>query len=129
MSVHSARKPWWQQATALVTVSTGGVITGLNFAPATPATMTSPQGLPLHLLAMEKSATGELAAAATDSGAPSGDAALRPAIVNVARHYQQLARTRTPAEMEAMIWGADSLDGADHGPYCAAFASLTLELA
>ena len=31
--------------------------------------------------------------------------------------------------MEALIWGKDSLDGADHGPSCAAFASLTLELA
>ena len=31
--------------------------------------------------------------------------------------------------MEALIWGEVSSDGADHGPSCAAFASLTLELA
>ena len=30
--------------------------------------------------------------------------------------------------MEALIWGEVSSDGADHGPSCAAFASLTLEL-
>ena len=30
--------------------------------------------------------------------------------------------------MEALIWGKVSSDGADHGPSCAAFASLTLEL-
>ena len=40
--MHSVRKPWWQQATALVTVSTGGVITGFNFVPGAAATMTSP---------------------------------------------------------------------------------------
>ncbi|HEY6786131.1 MAG TPA: hypothetical protein VI365_02355 [Trebonia sp.] len=59
----------------------------------------------------------------------SGDSVLRPAVVNVARHYLQLAKTRTPAEMEALIWSEVSLDGADHRPSCAAFASLTLELA
>ena len=31
--------------------------------------------------------------------------------------------------MKALTWGEDSLDGADHGASCAAFASLTLELA
>ena len=39
-----------------------------------------------------------------------------------------MAETRTPAEMEAIIWQHDSMDGADHGQSCAAFASLTLEL-
>jgi flagellum-specific peptidoglycan hydrolase FlgJ len=127
--VQPARKPWWQQATALVTVSAGGVITGLNFAPGTAATMTTPNGLPLHLLALEKSAAGELGAPAADTGGPAGDAVLRPAIVNIAKHYLQLASTRTPAEMEALIWSDVSLDQADHGPSCAAFASLTLALA
>ncbi len=47
----------------------------------------------------------------------------------MAQHYLQLAQDKTPAEMEAMIWQQDSLDQADHGPSCAAFASLTLELA
>jgi lysozyme len=117
--VHSVRKPWWQQATALVTVSTGGVITGFTFVPGAAAAMTSPSSVPLHLLALEKAA----------KPADTGDDRLRPAIVNVAGYYLQLAQTRTPAQMEALIWGKDSLDGADHGPSCAAFASLTLELA
>lgn len=117
--MHSVRKPWWQQATALVTVSTGGVITGFTFVPGAAATMTSPSSVPLHLLALEKAA----------KPADTGDGTLRPAIVNVASYYLRLAQTRTPAQMEALIWDKDSLDGADHGESCAAFASLTLELA
>src|SRR5215472_3983074 len=130
-AANPARKarPWWQQATALVTVTSGGVITGLNFAPGTAATMTTPNGLPLHLLALEKSAAGELGASASDTGGHAGDNVLRPAIVNIAKHYLQLASTRTPAEMQALIWSDVSLDQADHGPSCAAFASLTLALA
>src|SRR3979411_1718677 len=54
--VRSVRKPWWQQATALVTVSTGGIITGLNFVPGAATTMTSPTSGPLHLLALEQAA-------------------------------------------------------------------------
>jgi len=117
--VHSVRKPWWQQATALVTVSTGGVITGFTIVPGAAGTITSPSNVPLHLMALEKAA----------KPADSGDDRLRPAIVNVAGYYLQLAQSRTPAQMEALIWGKDSLDGVDHGPSCAAFASLTLELA
>jgi flagellum-specific peptidoglycan hydrolase FlgJ len=60
--------------------------------------------------------------------APTADAALRSAIVNVARHFLHMAERKTPAEMEAIIWRHASVDGADHGPSCAAFASLTLEL-
>jgi flagellum-specific peptidoglycan hydrolase FlgJ len=120
VSAHSVRKPWWQQATALVTVTTGGVITGFSFVPGAAATMTLPTSMPLHLLALQKAASDP---------ADSSDAGLRSAIVNVANYYLRLARTNTPAQMEAMIWGKDSLDGADHGPSCAAFASLTLELA
>lgn len=117
----SATRPWWQQATALVTVSAGGVITGLTFAPGAAAAMTSPTGLPVHLMALEN-------AAHPAARAESSDTALRPAIVNVAKYYLQLARTRTPAQMAALIWGQDSVNGADHGESCAAFASLTLEL-
>jgi flagellum-specific peptidoglycan hydrolase FlgJ len=80
--------------------------------------MTSPAGMPAHLLALDQPAA---------SSSP-GDSALRSAIVSVARHYLQLARTRTPAEMESLIWQASSLDEADHGQSCAAFASLTLAL-
>jgi flagellum-specific peptidoglycan hydrolase FlgJ len=120
--VHSVRKPWWQQATALVTVSTGGVITGFSFVPGAAATMTSPTSVPLHLMALERAAKPAETSAA-------GDARLRSAIVNVANYYLRLAQSRTPAQMEALIWAKDSLDGVDHGESCAAFASLTLELA
>ena len=120
--MQSVRKPWWQQATALVTVSTGGVITGFTFVPGAAGTMTSPTSMPLHLMALEK------AAKPADPGA-AGDARLRSAIVNVANYYLRLAQSRTPAQMEALIWAKDSLDGTDHGESCAAFASLTLELA
>ena len=118
-----ARKAWWQQATALVTVSAGGVITGFNFVPGA-ATLTTPASVPLHQLALEQAAQPDTAGKATAS-----DAQLRAAIVNVARYYLRLAQTKTPAQMEALIWGEVSSDGTDHGPTCAAFASLTLELA
>jgi flagellum-specific peptidoglycan hydrolase FlgJ len=120
--VQSVRKPWWQQATALVTVSTGGVISGLTFVPGAAGAMTAPTSVPLHLLALQQ-------AAKPSAPADSGEAALRSAIVNVAGYYLRLAQSRTPAQMETLIWGKTSVDGADHGPTCAAFASLTLELA
>ena len=106
MAVDSARRPWWQQATALVTVTAGGMITGLNFAPGTAATLSTPNGVPMHLLALEKSAAGDLGGSSGEAGggSHSGDAVLRPAIVNIARHYLQLAQGKTPAEMEALIW-------------------------
>src|ERR1700722_3215673 len=136
--VRSVRKPWWQQATALVTVSTGGVITGFNFVPGAAATMTSPTSVPLHLLALQQGAQpatlADLTVGGDNAGAATGDAQLRAAIVNVAGYYLRLARTRTPAQMETLIW--DNTDGsvtshgaANHGASCAAFASLTLELA
>src|SRR2546429_6699277 len=93
-------------------------MTGFTVAHGTVADMTSPTSVPAHLLALDKPATPDA----------SGDSALRSAIVSVARHYLQLARTRTPAEMESLIWQASSVDGADHGQSCAAFASLTLAL-
>ena len=117
------RKPWWQQATALVTVSASGVITGFNFAPAA-AAKTTPTSVPLHLLALEQAAQPD-----TAGKTPASDAQLRAAIVNVAGYYLKLAKTKTPAQVEALIWGKVSGEGTDHGPSCAAFASLTLELA
>jgi flagellum-specific peptidoglycan hydrolase FlgJ len=116
--VNSTRKPWWQQATALVSISTGGAITGFSFAPGTPAQLTMPTSIPVHLMALEKAGRP----------AQTTNAALRSAIVNVANYYLRLAATRSPAEMEALIWQKDSIDGVDHGETCAAFASLTLEL-
>ncbi len=128
--MNAAKKPWWQTATALVTVSAGGAITGFSFVPGTPDAVTSPAGLPLHLLALDKAAHAQLPANVLAAGDPSGqDALLRSAIVNVARFYLWQAKTRTPAQVEALIWGETSLDGADHGESCAAFASLTLQLA
>jgi len=101
-----------------VSLSTCGTVTGFTVAHGTVAEMTSPAGVPAHLLALDEPAA---------STSP-GDGALRSAIVSVARHYLQLARTRTPAEMESLIWQVSSVDGADHGQSCAAFASLTLAL-
>jgi flagellum-specific peptidoglycan hydrolase FlgJ len=81
--------------------------------------MKSPSSVPIHLLALKQAA----------QPAPADDAMLRSAIVNVANYYLRMAAGKTPAEMEAMIWQHDSVDGVDHGDSCAAFASLTLELA
>ncbi len=132
--MRSVRKPWWQQATALVTVTTGGMITGFNFVPGAAETMTSPTSVPLHLLALEQAGQPGTAMNARAVGGDSADAAtgnalLRSAIVNVAKYYLQLAATRSPAQLETLIWDNTSVNGADHGPSCAAFASLTLELA
>ena len=115
--MRSVKKPTWQLAT-VVSLSTCGAMTGFTFAHGTVADMTSPTSLPAHLTALDTPATP----------ASSNDSALRSAIVSVARHYLQMAPTKTPAEMEALIWQADSADGADHGQSCAAFASLTLAL-
>ncbi len=101
-----------------MSLSTCGAVTGFTFAHAAVADMTSPASLPVHLMALDKPA----------SPASSGDSALRSAIVSVARYYLQMAQSKAPAEMEALIWRADSADGVDHGQSCAAFASLTLAL-
>ncbi len=114
----SASKPWWQQVTALVSLGAGGAVTGFSFVPRPAADLTSPASLPVHLMALEQSARP----AAADDGA------LRSAIVNIANYYRRMAESKTPAEMEAIIWQHDSIDGANHGASCAAFASLTLEL-
>jgi Mannosyl-glycoprotein endo-beta-N-acetylglucosaminidase len=114
----SAGRPWWQQATALVSLGAGGAITGFSFVPRPAADLTSPSSMPIGLMALEKSA--QPAQAEND--------ALRAAIINVANYYLRMAQTKSPAEMEAIIWQRDSLDGVDHGESCAAFASLTLEL-
>jgi flagellum-specific peptidoglycan hydrolase FlgJ len=115
----SASKPRWQQVTALVSLGASGTITGFSFVPASHGELTSPASLPIKLMALERSA----------QPAASGDAALRAAIVNVARYYLRMAQDKTPAQMEEIIWQHDSIDGVDHGESCAAFASLTLELA
>ena len=115
----SASKPRWQQMTALVSLSASGTITGFSFVPSAPADLTSPASMPIRLMALERTAT---------TVAPTNDAALRSAIVNVASYYLRMAQNKTPAEMEAIIWQHDSIDGVDHGESCAAFASLTLEL-
>jgi flagellum-specific peptidoglycan hydrolase FlgJ len=117
-------RPRWQQMTALVSLSTGGALTGFSFVPGSLAHLTTPTSMPIRLMALAKSAQPQAGARSTASD----DALLRSAIVNVAQYYLRMAENKTPAEMEAIIWQHDSLDGADHGPSCAAFASLTLEL-
>src|SRR6202050_4723207 len=91
---------------------------GLSLAHGTVADMTSPTGLPVRVLDFSRAAKP----AATQGGA------LRSAIVKVANYFLRMARDKTPAEMEAIIWQSDSMDGIDHGQSCAAFASLTLEM-
>ncbi len=116
------RKPWWQQATALVSLGTGGAITGFAFAHGTPAHLASPASVPVTLTALDQAAQPASGQAASD------ESVVRSAIVKVASYYAKLAETKTPAEMEALIWQQDSTDGADHGQSCAAFASMTLQL-
>src|ERR1700735_5273664 len=111
--------------TALGSLSAGGAITGFSFVPKAAADISSPTSMPLNLAALQQSARPAHSART----APGSDAMLRKAIVNVADYYLRMAESKTPAEMEAIIWQHDSLDGADHGQSCAAFASLTLELA
>ncbi len=111
--------------TALVSLSAGGAITGFSFVPKAAADISSPTSMPLNLVALQQSAHSAHSART----APGSDSILRTAIVNVADYYLRMAQSKTPAEMEAIIWQHDSLDGADHGQSCAAFASLTLELA
>ncbi|MGD0066679.1 MAG: glucosaminidase domain-containing protein [Streptosporangiaceae bacterium] len=113
--MQSVKKPAWQRATALVSLSTCGAMTGYTFAHGTVAELTSPASIPAHWTAL-------------DTPASSNDGALRSAIVSVAKHYLEMAQSRTPAEMETLIWQADSTNGVDHGQSCAAFASLTLAL-
>jgi flagellum-specific peptidoglycan hydrolase FlgJ len=117
--MQSASRPRWQQMTALVSLGTGGAMTGFSLIPgSTAADLASPASAHIRLLAHQQAARP----AAAD------EAPLRSAIVNVAHYYLRMAQSRSPGEMEALIWQRDSLDGADHGPSCAAFASLTLEL-
>src|SRR5215469_326254 len=112
-------RPWWEQVTALVSLSVSGALTGFSFVPKAPAELKSPSGMPIHLMALEKAA----------KPAAADDAALRSAIINVTNYFLRMAESKTPAQMEAIIWHHDSIDGVDHGESCAAFASLTLELA
>jgi flagellum-specific peptidoglycan hydrolase FlgJ len=115
--VKPKRKARWQQATALVSLSTAGAVTGLSFAHGSAAELTSPSGVPVKLLAMDNPARS----------APAADGALRSAIVKAAHYYLSLAQSRSPSGMEQLIWQNDSIDGVDHGESCAAFASLMLE--
>ena len=117
--MNSPRRPWWQQATALVSLSAGGAVTGFAFVPGTADHVASLASIPVTLTALEQSART----------AASDDSAARSAIVSVTNYYLRMAQSKTPAEMEAHIWQRDSKDGADHGESCAAFASMTLALA
>ena len=112
--------------TALVSLSVGGAVTGFSFVPKAAADISSPTSMPLNLLALRQSVQAPQSPQAVQ--APSQDAMLRAAIVHVADYYLRMAQTKSPAEMEAIIWQHDSVDQADHGQSCAAFASLTLEL-
>jgi len=116
--MHSVRKPRWQQATALMSLSTCGAMTGFAFAHGSVADLTSPTSMPVHLLASTKPAQAE----------HTNESALRSAVVKAATYYLRLARGKSPAEIQALIWQKASIGGADHGESCAAFASLVLEM-
>src|ERR1700727_1684121 len=120
--MNPAAKPWWQQASALVSIGASGAVTGFSFVPTTAANV-APTGAHIRLLAFTQ------ATQAAPAAAPASDTTLRSAIVNVANYYLRMAQGKSPAEMEGIIWQHDSVDGVDHGASCAAFASLTLELA
>jgi flagellum-specific peptidoglycan hydrolase FlgJ len=128
--VHPVRKPTWQQATALVSLSTCGAMTGFAFAHGTVGEMTAPTRMPVNLMALKKPVTPAMSStsAQPSRAMSSSEKAMRTAVVKVARYYLRMAQTKSPAEMEALIWGQDSVGGADHGQSCAAFASLTLAL-
>src|SRR5690348_17121935 len=96
-------------------------MTGFAFAHGTVDEMTSPTRIPVKLMALDKPAKPARAMSASEK-------AMRAAVVKVARYYLRMAQSKSPAEMEALIWGQDSVDGANHGQSCAAFASLTLAL-
>ena len=83
------RKPTWQQATALVSLSTCGAMTGFAFAHGTVDEMTSPTRMPVKLMALDKPAKPE----------QTGDSALRSAIVKVAKYYLRMAQSKSPGEM------------------------------
>jgi flagellum-specific peptidoglycan hydrolase FlgJ len=118
--MQSVSRPRWQQMTALVSLGTGGAMTGFSLIPgSTAADLASPTNAHIRLLAQQQNA----------QPAASAEAPWRTAIVNVAHYYLRMAQSKTPSEMEALIWQHDSIDGVDHGPSCAAFASLTLEQA
>ena len=85
--MNSPRKPWWQQATALVSLGAGGAITGLAFVPGTADQIASPASVPVTLTALDQ---------ATRPAAPD-DAAVRSAIVGVANYYLRIAQGKTPA--------------------------------
>ena len=97
-----ASTPWWQQATALVSLSAGGAITGFSFVPKATVDLTSPASMPVNLLALQQSAT---AGAGQRRHAALRDRQRRPVLP------ARLAQDKTPAEMEAMIWQHDSIDG------------------
>src|SRR5260370_36673377 len=91
---------------------------GFAFAHGTVDDMTSPTRMPVHLMALNRPVKPVSAS----------DSALRSAIGNVAGNYLRMAQDKSPAEMEAIIWGHASGNGVDHGQSCAAFARLTLAL-
>jgi len=117
--MQSAGRSRWQHLTAVVSLTAGGAITGFSFVPRAAADLAAPTGMPISLMALRQAARP----------AQADDALMRSAAVNVAHYYLRLAENRTPAEMAALIWQHDSMNGVDHGESCAAFASLTLELA
>ena len=59
--MQGTRKARWQQATALVSLSTCGAMTGFSVAHGTVADLTSPSSIPVKLLALNKPASSAAA--------------------------------------------------------------------
>ena len=116
--MQSTRKARWQQATALVSLSTAGAMTGFSVAHGTVTDLDLAGQPPGQAAGVPPAGHAGRAVATGRCGRRSS----RPR-----SYYLRLAQSRTPAEIEALIWQNDSTDGADHGESCAAFASLTLE--
>ena len=89
--MQATKKARWQQATALVSLSTAGAMTGISFAHSSVADLTSPTRMPVKLLAQNKPA----------ASASTSDSALRAAIVKSAQYYLRLAQSRSPSDMES----------------------------
>ena len=74
--MQSTRKARWQQATALVSLSTAGAMTGLSVAHGTAADLTSPSSIPVKLLASSRRHPG----GGQRPGAAVGDSQGRPVL-------------------------------------------------
>ena len=105
--MQSANKPRWQQMTALVSLGTGGAMTGFSLVPgSTAADLASPTNAHIRLLAQQQNT----------QPAASAEAPLRSAIVNVAHYYLRMAQSKSPQEMEGSYGSTTASTGPTTAP-------------